>query len=303
MKLRLVLPGSLKSEKGQVLAPAAITMAGMLGIAALGVDLGYLYVARNELQNVADGAALAGARILGHTYQGLTPTQQQGYVCDAACEVIIDSTANYVAHQNQAAGLEMDLLFAEVVIGHWDGDNFTATNTKPDAVKVIARRDEVHNGPVTTFFSRILGVDASSVSAYAITPSDWYAENGVKPKGIVPITDPPYWDLDPLIELDKHGLPVTGKHGKEVQLTYPNGDLRFRHAWETTVPVYDRDDCSNPNQSILIVGFAEVVMTDVYNSPEKLVKGIVTCDLVDDFGSRGGGGDYGIRGSVPGLVR
>ena len=125
----------------------------------------------------------------------------------------------------------------------------------------------------------------------------------MEPKGVVPITDPPYWDLDPLIEFDKHGLPVIGKDGNEVRLTYPNGDMRFRHAWETTVPVYDRDDCSNPNQSILIVGFAEVLMKDVYNSPDKLVKGIVTCDLVDEFGSRGGGGDYGVQGSVPGLVR
>jgi Flp pilus assembly protein TadG len=416
MRPRLNRAKGTNSERGQALALMAVTMAGLLGIAALGVDLGYLYVARNELQNVADGSALAGARILGHTYQGLTPAQQQGYVCDAACENIIDSTANYVAHQNSAAGLEMDLLFTEVIIGQWDGDNFTVTNAMPDAVKVISRRDEVHNGPVTTFFARVLGVNASSVNAWAIaaltgqgtaapgdielpigisqwffqdpdychddiqfyptndpascagwtsweygsndvtlrhildeddgydsprtvadssifaftggtlsnptfdamlslfqrkgydtkadgiTPSEWYADNGVEPKDIVPITDPPYWDLDALVELDADGLPVM-EDGHTVPLEYPDGTPRFRHAWETTVPVYDRDDCSNPNQEILILGFAEVIVKDVYDAPDKLVRGIVNCDLVDEFASRGGGGEYGVMGSVPGLVR
>ena len=99
----------------------------------------------------------------------------------------------------------------------------------------------------------------------------------------------------PLTELDKNGVPV--------QLEYPDGTPRNKHQWETTVPVYDRGDCSNPNQSILIVGFAQVRVRDVLNSPEKLVRGKVICNLVDEFGSRGGGGEYGTKGSIPGLVR
>jgi hypothetical protein len=408
MKPRPERSSALNSEKGQVLALAAVTMAGLLGIAALGVDLGYLYVARNELQNVADGSALAGARVLGHIYQGLPYTQQMDFVCDGTCEQIIDSTSNYLAHQNHAAGLEMDLILDEVIIGQWDGDNFTQTDTVPDAVKVIARRDDIHNGPVTTFFARILGVDASSVNAYAIAAltgqgnvwdgditlpiaiSKWFFENpsycdeDIK---FYPTNDPEScagwtswdygsndatlreilqenlespeiwagqdtinftggtlsnptfddllslfqkygwavqdsssWDylLDngnrikqptlaqggfPLWERDSQGNFVLDSDGEKIQLQYPDGTLRYLHKWETTVPVYDRDDCSNPNQSILIVGFAEVEMRDVYNAPDKLVKGIVKCDYVDEFSTRGGGGEYGVKGSVPGLVR
>jgi hypothetical protein len=86
-------------------------------------------------------------------------------------------------------------------------------------------------------------------------------------------------------------------------LEYPDGTPRNRHKWETTVPVYDRGDCSNPNQSILIVGFAEIELRDVLDAPSKLVRGTVSCNLVDEFASRGGGGEYGVKGSVPGLVR
>jgi len=170
IKLRLMLPGSLKSEKGQALALVAVTMAGLLGIAVLGVDLGYLYVARNELQNVADGSALAGARVLGNIYQSLSYTQQQNYDCTdgTVCADSIRNQADSVAHVNRAAALQMDLRDVDVLIGQWDGDNFTVTGIEPDAVQVIARRDLEHNGPVTTFFSRILGIDASSVSAVAV---------------------------------------------------------------------------------------------------------------------------------------
>ena len=40
---------------------AAIGLLTLLGFAALAIDVGYLFVVRNELQNAADAAALAGA--------------------------------------------------------------------------------------------------------------------------------------------------------------------------------------------------------------------------------------------------
>ena len=99
----------------------------------------------------------------------------------------------------------------------------------------------------------------------------------------------------PLMELDNQGNPV--------QSLYPDGTLRNLHKWETSVVIYDRGDCSNPNQSIKIVGFAEIELRDVLNSPEKLVRGTLKCHYVDEGPSRGGGGEYGTKGSIPGLVR
>ncbi|HEV8129768.1 MAG TPA: pilus assembly protein TadG-related protein [Acidobacteriota bacterium] len=48
-------------QRGYVLATAAITLAVLLGFAALAVDVGVLYGARADAQRAADAAALAGA--------------------------------------------------------------------------------------------------------------------------------------------------------------------------------------------------------------------------------------------------
>ncbi len=84
--------------------------------------------------------------------------------------------------------------------------------------------------------------------------------------------------------------------------TYPDGTPRNMHEWPTTVPVYDRNDCSNPNQTIKIVGFAYVLVNDVVGPPDKNVRAKVLCDFVEADDTRGGGGNYGTLGSVPGLV-
>ena len=57
----------------------AVTLPVLLGFAALTIDIGQALVARNELQDVADAAALAGARRMGTIYQSLTPAQQVSY--------------------------------------------------------------------------------------------------------------------------------------------------------------------------------------------------------------------------------
>ena len=58
-------------------------------------------------QNIADGASLAGARTLGHTYQGLTYEQQQGFYCDDDCQLAIRTAAQEVG-TNSVAALAFD---------------------------------------------------------------------------------------------------------------------------------------------------------------------------------------------------
>ena len=44
------------------------------------------------------------------------------------------------------------------------------------------------------------------------------------------------------------------------------------------------------------------MLTDVLDAPDKFVQGQVMCNLYDDDDIRGGGGGFGIKGSIPGLV-
>ena len=52
------------NRKGSVIILLTFSLFVILGIAALVIDLGMLYAARNELQNAADAGALAGAAML-----------------------------------------------------------------------------------------------------------------------------------------------------------------------------------------------------------------------------------------------
>ncbi|MBW2620482.1 MAG: hypothetical protein JRC56_04025, partial [Deltaproteobacteria bacterium] len=57
----------LKDQRGAVsifVAVAAVFF--LIGIVSLAVDVGYLYATRNELQNIADAAALAATNELGN---------------------------------------------------------------------------------------------------------------------------------------------------------------------------------------------------------------------------------------------
>jgi hypothetical protein len=71
--------------------------------------------------------------------------------------------------------------------------------------------------------------------------------------------------------------------------------------WTTSVVVYDRSDCSNPNTAIRIAGFATVVIRQVLDSPDKIIDGDVVCDSVET--GRGSGENFGTKGSIPGLVK
>ncbi|HKP46910.1 MAG TPA: pilus assembly protein TadG-related protein [Pyrinomonadaceae bacterium] len=67
-----------KNERGSVLAVSAIGMLALLLAVGLGVDISHLYLAKNELQNAADAAALAGASGLNYDDSGI------GYAADRA---------------------------------------------------------------------------------------------------------------------------------------------------------------------------------------------------------------------------
>lgn len=78
--------------------------------------------------------------------------------------------------------------------------------------------------------------------------------------------------------------------------TYP----RYDHIWETLVPVYKSISCGNPTGEIEIIGFAEAVVTNVEPAPDKLIKATIKCNYVKL--GRGGGSDFGPKGSIPNLV-
>jgi Flp pilus assembly protein TadG len=63
---------SQRGERGSILATSALGMLSLLLAVGLGVDISHFYLAKAELQNAADAAALAGASALNSSASGIT---------------------------------------------------------------------------------------------------------------------------------------------------------------------------------------------------------------------------------------
>ena len=147
----------------------AVFMVVLLACGAAAIDIGHALVARNELQNVSDAAALAGDRALAIIYQGMTPAAQQSYVVTAANRATVVAAAQSTALANSAAGVPITINAADIAFGTWNFSTrtFTATNNTPTAVRVIARRDSAANGPISTFLGSVVGMPTIAVSSVA----------------------------------------------------------------------------------------------------------------------------------------
>ena len=135
---RLICFSPWKDQKGVTAIVVGLMIIPLMGFVALAVDIGYYMVTRNQLQNIADGAALAACRQLGHIYQEMTPQEQNSYVCSADDQTLIRSIAQQVGLNNNAGGTTggITIKTEDIIIGDWDGTNLTPTLNQPDAVRV-----------------------------------------------------------------------------------------------------------------------------------------------------------------------
>jgi Flp pilus assembly protein TadG len=165
-KLRKVLAirQHASKQKGAVTLLVALTLPILIGAAALAVDMAHLHVVRNELQNDADAAALAGARVLYNSTTGSTDWSLAQAQAQAAIAL------------NRATGIQ--LTEGRVQTGYWNltgsatslqGLPMTPTVNDAPAVQVTVRKAEGQNsGPVRTFLAGILGTSTVPLQATAV---------------------------------------------------------------------------------------------------------------------------------------
>ena len=185
-----------KNQRGATAIIVGASMFALVGFATLVVDLGNLYVARNELQNAADAGALAGAGALyNDTGTAINCFDVDGDDSKSANKIAYNvATANL--SQNQSVEVNwtpgdddadnINNNNADVQRGHWSFANkeFTPKNSYVltdlwnvssdvldadtdfiNAVRVVARRQAT---PVASFFARIFGYENFEVSAEAV---------------------------------------------------------------------------------------------------------------------------------------
>ena len=96
----------INNQDGAVAALVAVCLIIFVAFTALAIDVGHLYVVRNELQNAADAGALAGARWL---------LNEDGSIRTLPTDAITAARAALTANKSEKADVEEEL----IEMGHW----------------------------------------------------------------------------------------------------------------------------------------------------------------------------------------
>lgn len=148
---------NMSDRRGAAVILIAFLMVAIAGITAFVTDIGYIRVSRAELQNAADGAAMAAALAISddNSPDGQVFGRQQ---------------ANLTASANLAAHYGNTLKDSDLKFGLWNPDTgvFTATTSKPEAVEVVLRRSQANDNPLPLFFAKVFGHQTADINVRAI---------------------------------------------------------------------------------------------------------------------------------------
>jgi hypothetical protein len=141
-----------RGPRGQIMVILALAMVGVVGIAALGIDVFYIYWNKNRLQSGTDAAALAGATYLnGITFAGknvscIYSTDAQNAACSYALNdgVLLSELTSVFANTNNqsmtvSATRQVSAMFARVV----GIQNFTVSATSVAVLRGLASASNV----------------------------------------------------------------------------------------------------------------------------------------------------------------
>jgi uncharacterized membrane protein len=134
------------------MAWTAIGIVALVGMAALSIDMGYMYVLKGQLQTTADAAASAAARELPNSTSARN-----------AALALVTANMPTAAHGNVVTT-------SDIEIGNWNTGTktFTVGGTPTNAVRVTAHRDNANANSAKTFFATILGVNDVSINSASI---------------------------------------------------------------------------------------------------------------------------------------
>lgn len=149
-----------RKRAGAILPLVAISLIALIALVALAIDIGVIALARNQCQNAADAAAMAGARELNgdttinNNYDAATPK------------------AKAIAATNRILGTAVDPTNVSVTIGYYTYDStagkFTPnlSGTKPATENWSACQASV-TGSNSTFFARVMNINSFTAGATA----------------------------------------------------------------------------------------------------------------------------------------
>src|SRR5258705_1879479 len=147
-------------ERGSVMVLAAIGMLSLLLAVGLGVDISNLYLAKNELQNAADAAALAGASGLNFDDSGI----------HAAVRNVVDVAMNkYQYDKVDVAFLSGNVRFARNLSAFYSCSDMSESQAAAVAVAPTIRfvKVKTQQSPVGISFARTVLGNSVNLTAEA----------------------------------------------------------------------------------------------------------------------------------------
>ena len=166
---------------GNIAIWAAVFLVPIVGLTALAVDIGYLYLAQVELQGATDAAALAGAAFIADdsrlTFKNNPDAAEK--ILPPPADKIRDAAQQFSSLNKAANGpVALDRNSSnkpkgDIVVGHFDHPNDLTKNLKlgdpheHNTVWVTGQLSKDRNKPVTLFFARVLGRDEASLMTEA----------------------------------------------------------------------------------------------------------------------------------------
>lgn len=178
----------IRDRKGIAIIYVALILIVLIVFVGFSIDLGYMYVAKGQLQNSADAAALAGSQLLtGETDSSTSAFMQTNarqeawkFACKnkAATANVYIQTNTQLDCNNPPSATDLNGTTnsdaGDIIVGHWDDGarTFTratgSTNLIINAMQINARRTaDSPGGQVGIFFGKVLGWSLMSASSTA----------------------------------------------------------------------------------------------------------------------------------------
>lgn len=235
---------SLTRLSRRIARPSARQQGGMMvlvgglliiltGFAVLAIDVGRVFIVRNELQNVADSAALAGANCMMRQSSGsnclstyATALNWTGAAAKAQAQLAMNAADNRAVSTTDA-GHTIEVGYWNLLTGTPSGGSFSSnfsplTTYDRPAVRVALAKDAGKNGGPVIMLTRLMfgGVDVP-MRAQAVAVIS--APGSVAPGGVIPFVInkcmfDKYWDSaagKPRLysgnPVDPYGLSTVGK--------------------------------------------------------------------------------------------
>ena len=237
-----------KRNKGIAVLWAAITLLVLILFMGLAIDGGRVYFAAHQLQNAADAAALAGARLVKIDQN---ESREQAEYIGGLNYCLGDSVALDLNAGNNPEG--------DIVIGWYNpgARTFTVQTEPVNALKTVAKRTSAAHGPIPFIFGRIVNVDTADVSQYAIA----IAEGGTG-AGLIALA------------CDGTGLEIQGS----VFVDVDNGDIQVNSASDSALDWVGQAADTDADAINIVGGYdgvlpenmADRIATDAFYLPDPL---------------------------------